>query len=197
MNHTIAAFDFDGTITTKDTLFDFIIFSKGRFKFILGIFTLLPILIFFKLKLIKNDVAKQRMFKYFFGSMPLTNFNQLGEAYSTRIDQILRKEAIEKIKWHQAQGHEVIIVSASIENWIKPWAEQMSIKTVLSTQAESVNGSLTGRFGSANCYGQEKVNRLKQFVTLTQDTTIYAYGDSSGDKELLSLAQFPFYRKFN
>ena len=60
--HTIAAFDFDGTITTKDTLFDFVKFHVGSKNFYKGLIFLSPILILYKLGFIRNDIAKQKLF---------------------------------------------------------------------------------------------------------------------------------------
>lgn len=193
---TIAAFDFDGTITTKDTLFDFVKFCVGNPRFFIGIIIISPILILFKLKLIKNSLAKQLMFAFYFKSMPIEKFNNFGLAYVKRINEIINPEAMDKIKWHQQQGHEVVIVSASIENWITPWANTQGIKTVLSTKIDSTDGKLSGKFASINCHGQEKVNRLLQYLDNNISMELYAYGDSNGDKELLALANHPFYRKF-
>ena len=65
----IAFFDFDGTITTKDSLLEIIKFQKGIPAFYTGLFFQLPWLIAFKIKIIPNDAAKQKMLTYFFGGM--------------------------------------------------------------------------------------------------------------------------------
>lgn len=191
MHRTIAAFDFDGTITTKDTLFDFIRFYVGTPKLLTGLVVLSPMLVWHKLGFIKNDVAKQKLFSYFFKNKSINEFDKIGQEYTQRIRQIVRPEILEKLKWHQDQNHTVIIISASIENWIKPWASLMCIQTVLATQIEVENNIIKGTFGSKNCYGQEKVNRLLDMFPNRCDYTLYAYGDSAGDKELLALADYP------
>lgn len=58
----IYAFDFDGTLTTKDTLIEFIRFSKGRVRLFLGFLLFSPLLILMKLHLYPNWKAKQRVF---------------------------------------------------------------------------------------------------------------------------------------
>lgn len=191
LNTTIAAFDFDGTITSKDTLFDFIQFYAGKKKLFKGLIILSPILISYKLGRIKNDIAKQKLFSHFFKNLSIEEFNKISREYAHRIREITRPEVLEKIKWHQAQRHTVIIVSASISNWIKPWAKEVGIEAVLATEILIKNNLIEGSFSSKNCYGQEKVNRLLTKCPNRKEYTLYAYGDSVGDKELLAFSDFP------
>lgn len=187
---TIAAFDFDGTITTKDTLFDFIKFNVGTRNLIKGLVMLSPTLIFYKLGLMTNNLAKQKLFAYFFKNKNITDFDQVCQNYIKRIDSICRVDILDKIRWHQSQNHTVIIVSASISNWIKPWADNRGIKMVLATEISVKENLIDGTFSSENCYGQEKVNRLLAEFPDRSKYLLYAYGDSAGDKELLALADF-------
>lgn len=188
---TIAAFDFDGTITSKDTLFDFIAFYFGTKKLLTGLIILSPILILYKLGFIKNNVAKQKLFSYFFRNKSIIQFNENCNKYSKRINSIIRKEIINKIRWHQEQGHITIIISASIKNWIEPWATEMKFDKILATEISITNNTITGEFSSPNCYGQEKVNRLLSEYPAKNEYILYAYGDSNGDKQLLELADYP------
>ena len=189
--HTIAAFDFDGTITTKDTLFDFVKFHVGSKNFYKGLIFLSPILILYKLGFIRNDIAKQKLFTYFFKNISIEVFNKVSEDYIKRIQKIIRPEIINKIRWHQSQNHRVIIISASISNWIKPWAKTMGIEKVLATEIATMDDLIVGTFNNANCYGQEKVNRFLAEFPDRAEYVLYAYGDSAGDKELLALADYP------
>lgn len=192
----LAIFDFDGTITAKDTLFDFIKFYVGKQRLYMGILILSPILISFKLGIINNEKAKQILFSYFFKGKRASNFDAICQQYAEYLPKILNQEAFGKIEWHQQQGHLVIIDSASIENWIAPWAKAMAINDVIGTKMEVMDGIITGQFDGKNCHGIEKVNRLVKRYPDYRSYTIYAYGDSNGDKELLSIADYPFYRKF-
>jgi HAD superfamily hydrolase (TIGR01490 family) len=192
----LALFDFDGTITTDDSLIKFIRFAVGDIKFITGMVLLSPMLIAYKLKLIPNYKAKQYMLAYFFKNMPESKFIQLSKEYSlTHIDTILRKKAMEKIQWHTQQKHKIIIVSASIECWLKPWCNKHNLD-LIGTKLEIKDGVITGKFLSKNCYGIEKVHRLQKQYNLDDYDYIYAYGDSHGDKELLKLADESFYKPF-
>lgn len=192
----IAAFDFDGTITTKDTLFDFIIFYVGKLRFAFGLLVLSPVLILYKIGFIKNSKAKEIMFSYFFKGKSIKDFDRICRLYAERINDILNDTIVNEIEAHKQSGHTVVIVSASISNWIKPWAYMSGISKVMGTEIEIKDDIITGRFSSPNCYGQEKVNRLINVYPNRQEYILYAYGDSRGDKELLELADYPtFLRK--
>ncbi len=193
---TLALFDFDGTITTNDSLLKFIRFVVGDIHFLIGLIALSPLLVAFKLKLIPNYKAKQKMLSWFFKGCSEERFNKVANEYSlTHIDKILRPKAIERLQWHQSQEHDIVIVSASLESWLKPWCSKNGFD-LIATQLEIKNGSVTGNLSSRNCHGQEKVNRIKQQYNLNDYDSIYAYGDSSGDKEMLALTEIAFYKPF-
>lgn len=192
----IAVFDFDGTITTKDTLFDFIKFYYGSASLIMGIFSILPILIAFKLRILPNEIAKQEFLYHFFAQKKYDEFKEKCNAYKERINNILRPKTMEKIKYHQNEEHKVIIISASIEDWILPWAKSMNIHEVYGTKLEIIDNTITGKLASKNCRGEEKVKRLLEIYPDRANYTLYMYGDSSGDKDILAIADHPFYRNF-
>jgi len=192
----LALFDFDGTITTDDSLIKFICFVVGDAKFIWGMILLSPMLIAYKLKLIPNYKAKQYMLSYFFKGTSEEKFMQVANEYSlNHIDTILRPKAMEKIAWHKEQGHKIVIVSASIECWLKPWCDENNLD-LIATKLEIKDGIVTGKFLTKNCYGIEKANRVQEQYDLSEYDHIYAYGDSRGDKELLELADESFYKPF-
>ena len=103
------------------------------------------------------------------------------------------------------------IVSASIDNWVRPFFEIRNLKgiQVLGTQIEVVDGKLTGHFKSNNCYGKEKVNRITEALVSSQashsestksfersEYEIEAFGDSRGDKEMLAFADKGHFKPF-
>jgi phosphatidylglycerophosphatase C len=192
----LAFFDFDGTITKDDSLIKFIRFVVGDIKTIWGMLLLSPMLITYKLKFIPNYNAKQRMLSYFFKGMSEQQFIKVAEEYSLKhIDTILRPKAMKKIVWHKKQGHTVVIVSASIEYWLKPWCDKNNLG-MIATKIEIKDGIVTGKFLGNNCHGIEKVNRIKKVYILKDYVYIYAYGDTRGDRELLELADESFYKPF-
>lgn len=193
----LSLFDFDGTITSKDSLADFIQYMVGKHAYYRGLMLLSPMLTAYKLKLISNHVAKETLISYFFKGWDRTQFQNMSDRYSIeKIDKIVRPNAIKRIRWHQKEGHKVVIVSASIECWLRKWSEKQNVE-LIATRLEMKNGKLTGKFATNNCYGIEKVNRIKEQYNLSEYSVIYAYGDSLGDKEMLSIATKRYYNYFD
>lgn len=188
----IAFFDFDGTITTKDTFKEFAIFAVGKVKFIHCLLLSAHNILAWKLGVKSNSYAKEKLFGRLYGGMPLDIFNDKCQQFSQHIETILKNDTIAKLKHHQQQDDYTTIVSASIENWIKPWAQLHNINMVLATQIEvDENGILTGRFSTPNCHGKEKANKIISSFPEIHKLVSYAYGDSSGDKDMFDLVTFP------
>ena len=189
----IYAFDFDGTLTTKDTLIEFIRYAKGSMALGLGFMRYAHLLVLMIIGLYPNYKAKQKVFAHFFKDTTLDDFNALCKAFAASSSHLLRPNAIEAIKHAIKEGSEVLIVSASIDNWVQPFFPQVK---VVGTQIEVIDGKLTGRFLSKNCYGQEKVNRILSLYPNRQDYHLTAYGDSRGDKEMLAFADESYFKPF-
>jgi len=189
----IYAFDFDGTLTTKDTLIEFIRYAKGSMALGLGFLRYAHLLVLMKLGLYPNYKAKQKVFAHFFKDTTLDDFNALCKAFAASSSHLLRPNAIEAIDLAIKEESEVVIVSASIDNWVQPFFPQVK---VVGTQIEVIDGKLTGRFLSKNCYGQEKVNRILSLYPNRQDYHLTAYGDSRGDKEMLAFADESYFKPF-
>ncbi len=196
MKKEIAFFDFDGTITTKDTLLEFIKFSKGNLKFWLGFLLNAPYIIAYKLKIITNQSAKEKVLKFFFHNTPATIFKEYCNTFSkTVLPQLIRPGALQEIRRLQQNGSLVVIVSASPENWIQHWADDMQVQ-LLASKLEIREGKITGKIIGKNCHGKEKVRRIIEFYTLSDYDHIIAYGDSKGDMPMLRLAKTSFFKPF-
>jgi phosphatidylglycerophosphatase C len=192
----LVLFDFDGTITTRDTLLEFLLFYKGIFKVGIGAIVLSPMLMLFALKLIPNWKAKQILLKYFFGSIDRDTFNRVCREFATtKLPTLVRPKALHMIEQYKRDNAMVIVVSASPENWIGPWCEQHGLH-YLATQLDVVDNKITGQICGKNCYGPEKVSRIKGKYSLDNFDEIIAYGDSSGDREMFSIAHHTFYKPF-
>jgi phosphatidylglycerophosphatase C len=190
----LALFDFDGTITFKDTLFDFILYSTGRRTFIPGLFILLPVMILYFIKIIPNWKAKELVLSYFFKGWDTDWFNEAALKYSNeRIPVILRKEAIDGLNYHVSQKDKIVIVSASVETWIKGWCMKNGFD-LIGTRLEIIDKKITGKLLTKNCNGIEKVNRINEKYILKDYNKIYAYGDSRGDMPMLGLADEKYFR---
>lgn len=193
---SIAFFDFDGTITTRDTLAELLKFKVGRLKYYTGILFLSPVLVLFKLGLLSNHRAKEIMLEYFLKGDSATEFNALcREFVETRLPALFRKGALAEIRRHLQNNTQVVIVTASPENWVQPWCQQFNLECI-ATKLKIRNGKLTGKIAGQNCSGEEKVKHILKRYNLSYYTKIYAYGDTSGDLPMLSLATDSYYKPF-
>ena len=196
MKKGIAFFDFDGTVTNKDSMFKLFQFIHGYRKLCLGLLFFIPAFLKFKLGFTDRQTAKESLLRYFLGGMEEADFEEKCAAFSVLfLDCIVREEALKKIYWHKENQHDVVLVSASAENWLTAWCSRHNIKCI-ATRLESVDGKITGKIFGKNCYGEEKSKRIREEYSLADFEKIYAYGDSNGDKNMLALAHFPFYRCF-
>lgn len=193
----LALFDFDGTITTRDTLIEFILFTHGPVKALLGFFILSPFLVLMKLKLYPNWRAKEKVLSWFYKGKKESELKADSERFVKNVvPKLIRNKALVRIEEHIKNEDTVYVVSASPEIWVDLWAKRHGLKSIGTRLELNKNGTFTGKISGKNCYGPEKVNRINEVVNLESFDRIYAYGDSRGDKELLSVADYPYFKKF-
>lgn len=196
MKKNIAFFDFDGTVTTKDTMLVFLRSLAGDYRFGLKMLLFSPVFMQLKLGLISNHGAKELMLKRFIGGMTEAEFKHYCYKFAKEIlPSLIRDQAMKAIRAHQNDGADVVIVSASPEYWIKDWCIANGM-FLIATRLEVVNGKMTGMINGHNCYGSEKVDRIRKEVDLDKYESIFAYGDTEGDKPMLAIAHHAFYKPF-
>lgn len=189
----IAAFDFDGTLTDRDSLVPFLFYRYGRPKTYLKLILLLPSFIAFLVGLLSRQQVKERILTSFFQGTSMQTLRESALGYAnTKLDKFIKPDTLQLLRWHQQQGHRCIIISASPDVYLIPWAEKEGIKDVISSRLEvTPEGKITGRLIGKNCWGPEKSRRLLELLGPKKDFYLYAYGDSRGDRELLALADSP------
>ncbi len=142
-----------------------------------------------KLKLIPNQVAKERVLRFFFGGMPVEQFNSRCRDFAKDvIPSLVRPAALEVIRKEKENQSVVSVVSASPENWVKFWCDAQGIGC-LSTRLQVVSQKITGSIEGNNCYGPEKARRIRDSFKLPDYSIVVAYGDSRGDREMFELAK--------
>lgn len=192
----LALFDFDGTLTKTDAFIRFLSFSHGPIRFCLLMILASPVLFLYKANIISNARAKEKLFSLFYKGMDIAVFNRYVDRFiEQKLPGMLRIEAIERLNWHLAQKHEVVVVSANFDLLIEKWCKQRNIP-FLCTCLDVKDNKLTGKFSGKNCYGAEKVNRIKLLYQLEQFDEIFAYGDSKGDLAMLEIAHRKYFKCF-
>ena len=193
----VVAFDFDGTYTLHDTLPCFLKHAFGKWAYLWGLVLCLPWIALFKLHIIKGGKAKERLIGHFTKGMPRERFIQLCEDFLSQRPKLERPQARDAMDRALADGDQVMVVTASIRDWVEPWFRDRDV-TVLGTEVEvDENGILTGRFACPNCNGAEKWRRIVEAVPDVEQRKLVAYGDSHGDSVMLSHADKAYLRDFD
>ena len=191
----LALFDFDKTLSDRDTLFDFhsLHFGKSRVcAWALGHgFSLLGC----PLGWTDRGELKEHFLSHFWRGVPYEEFARAARKYSLEdMPRVVRPRALKVLEEHLERGDRVLVISASIKEWLEPWCLAKGVDQVLATEMEVREGVLSGALAIPNCRGPEKVRRLREILNPEEYSPIYAYGDSDGDREMLALADRPVYR---
>ena len=126
--------------------------------------------------------------------MQVAKLDKLGEKYAKKhLPAMLRPGAMEQLRWHQSRGDHVIVVSASLDTYLRPWCKSMKVDLICSTLAKEAQ-IYTGKYQQGDCSHSQKAKRLQSAINLKQYREIYAYGDTPEDKALLKLATIPVYQ---
>ena len=188
----VACFDFDGTLTRTDTLGPFLRETAGTGALLRAFAADAPRLVLAAIGLASRDVAKERMLRRLFAGRDLSDLAVRGREYGDRVaTKQLRPDMIARVRWHESEGHEVAIVSASLDLYIDRVAELLRIPTVLCSRlAVDAEGRVMGRIVGGNCRGPAKLARIREHFG-ADGYELWAYGDSGGDAEMLAAAEHP------
>ncbi len=186
----VAAFDFDGTLARRDTLVPFLRQACGSHRVLLA--TALAVR-----RARNRDELKLALLHRLFRGWPEAHVHHHGRTYASTLPTLFRPEMAERLQWHQREGHDVVIVSASLHAYLRPLADHLGLDGVLAVElACGPDGLLTGAVvGGSNTRGLGKVARLRAWLDTRfgpgAEVELWAYGDSAGDEELLALADHP------
>ncbi|MBV1774209.1 HAD-IB family hydrolase [Burkholderiaceae bacterium DAT-1] len=193
--YTLAAFDFDGTITTGDSLQVFLRELSGWHGLIGGALQSSPWLCLAFLKIISRHSAKEQLLGAMLKGRSYADLDAAAKQFAEgTLESMVRPEMRERIRWHQNQGHRVVLVSASPSLYLRYWAARHGFETVLSTEMEWQNGVFTGNLAGRNCWGPEKVSRLAAWWGDHPPAVLHAYGDTRGDREMIARADHAWFR---
>lgn len=190
----LVLFDFDGTLTTRETLPDFLRFATPprRLRFGKLLFAL-PVLAY-RLKLLPVHALRTLLVRYAFGGLPRAAVEDAGRRFAvTVLPALVRPEMQARLDAHRAQGDTIVVVSGGFDVYLAPWCEAQGVELVCSS-LESEGGRLTGRYAGAQCVAGEKVRRVRDRYDFAAYREVHAHGDTHEDHALLALAHVATYR---
>ena len=188
----IAAFDFDGTLTRRDTFIPFLAHLSWT-RLLAALLRAAPALAGFALRLRSNEEAKAALCRAALKGRSSTELVRIARAWVRTIP--LRPALVERLRWHQQRGHHCVLVSASPDTYLQEVARYLGFDDLICTRmAVDGQGRLTGGFDGPNCWGPEKLRRLAERFGPLGRYELYAYGDSRGDQWMIDAAQHAWYR---
>lgn len=184
-----AFFDFDGTLTSGDSLMPFLKYCVGSKIFYFKLVLLAPTLLGYFAKLIANDKAKEKVISTYIGGWHQDKLTILANAFCNEVlINMQRKSGMEKLNYHKKKGHYCVLVSASPELYLLPWAKLHGFNAIIATKLTFDNNLLTGELSGDNCYGEKKVKRIVELFGGNCWQNSFAYGDSTADLPMLKKA---------
>ncbi|MGA6877856.1 HAD family hydrolase [Acinetobacter sp. AND/436] len=187
----LALFDFDGTLYEHDSFTGFIFYSLGKRHILKRGLTTLPWIIAYYLKLYPAHKMRPKLYSAMFKGSDLKTIQPLAQQYADKILKGLEPSLLKQLNQHQQLGHKVILVSATIDLYLEMIAQALSVELICS-KVEIKNGKLTGKYLTPDCSCLQKKLRILEAVNLADYETIYAYGNSEEDAEMLSLATYSY-----
>jgi phosphatidylglycerophosphatase C len=185
----VAAFDFDGTLTRRDSLYPFLVSVRGLGAVTTATARLAPRLGLMAIGRVDREATKERLMTSLLADYPADELEAAGVRYADHLATRLRPDMVERVDWHRAAGHELVLASASPSVYLEPLGAQLGFAAVLATRLEiGPDRRMTGRLDGGNCRGHEKVIRLCEWLGSREPAEVWAYGDSEGDRELLAFA---------
>ena len=190
----LALFDFDGTITTREMMPDFVRMAVPRARLRLWGALLAPWVFGYKAGWVSGSSIRSKIVRAGFRGMPEADYRAAGERFARHVlPRVLRPQAMSRIAWHKARGDTVVVVSGGFDVYLSHWCRAQGID-LLCSKLEVVDGVLTGRFDGAQCVREEKARQVRERYVLHDFSAVHAYGDTAEDAELLALADESWFR---
>lgn len=190
----VAAFDVDGTLTTRDCVVPFLVRLAGWRRVISASLRHPVLLLATSIGRGDRDRLKEFVVGRLVRGRSRAALDEMGRLFARQhASGWLRDDTLDRLRWHRESGHHIVLVSASLRSYLEPLADEAfgGVHAVLCTDVEvSPDGTCTDRLAGGNCRGAEKSRRLEAWIG-DRSATIYAYGDSAGDRELLAMADHP------
>ena len=168
-------YDFDKTIYNKDSTFQFYFFCLKKNLFLLRFaFIQIWYLLIYIFGLIDKTKFKSGFFSFLKGIVNIDGY----------LFEFWQKNQRYINGWYIKQKKDTdVIISASPEFLLLPICRILGVKNLIASKVDEK----TGKFYSKNCYGEEKLLRLKNDLNINKIDRFYS--DSLSDSPLASISK--------
>lgn len=189
----LALFDFDGTLTTRETFPDFMRYAVARPRLLAGGVLLAPVVFGYRRGLVAGNPTRASIVQVGLRGVDAARLRGKGETFARdMLPAVLRTDAMARLQWHRERGDRIVIVSGGLDVYLAPWCAAQGVEVLCSVLAER-NGRIIG-YAGAQCVGDEKVRRVRVLCDPQAYTAVHAYGDTHEDLALLAMAHHRTYR---
>lgn len=190
-NKNLALFDFDGTLCNKDSFTGFIFHALSKRHIVKQGIKILPWIQAYYLNAYSAPAMRSKLFRTMFTDANALELNTLAQEYAAQLMSQLNGSLFKQLKQHQTLGDDVVLVSASIDIYLESVCELLEID-LICTQTETIDHVYTGHYVSPDCSSEQKRLRILEKYNPDEYASIYAYGNSHEDNEMLALADYRY-----
>ena len=186
----VAAFDVDGTLTVRDCVRPFLV-QVGGWQGLATALARRPLRSAGAMARRDRDSFKELMVGGVLRGRLVAQVEALGESFAEKVEAgWLRADTVGRLRWHQRMGHRIVLVSASLSPYLRPLGRRLGVDDVLCSEPLKEGDRFGDGLLGANCRAAEKVRRLDEWLASRNlvGASVWAYGDSDGDRELLARA---------
>ena len=191
-NKSLVCMDVDGTLCRIDSFTRFVFYALPWWQIVWRGLPVLPWIVAYFLKLYPAHFMRPRLFHCMFRGTSFHRIDVKAQSYAKWMLTQLNPEVYEALKNHIQQQHDVVLVSAGVDVYLKHFAKRLGVKLMCS-QAEIKHGKLTGRYLTADCSNEQKVIRIQASYDLRSFDMVYAYGNSDEDVPMLKMADVAYW----
>jgi phosphatidylglycerophosphatase C len=205
----LAVFDFDGTLTTRDSSLPFLAFAAGRARLAASLVLRGPLLLADLTLAVGRSRASAdgwsllrerwelavhgRLLGALFRGRTEADLRELGRRFAAEaLDAMVAPAALAQVAWHRSRGHRCVLVTGSLDTYMEPWGLRAGFERVLASRvAHDLERVVVGGFEGEPCWGDAKLARLREAVGPLEDYTVVVYGNEPADRQLLDAADLP------
>jgi len=189
----LALFDFDGTLTLRETFPDFMRYAVARWRLVVGGALLAPVVFGYRRGWVAGNPTRASIVQMGLRGVDAACLRAQGEAFARDVlPGVLRPAAMARLAWHRERGDRIVVVSGGLDVYLAPWCAAQGVELLCSVLAER-NGRISG-YAGPQCVGEEKVRRVRALCDPAAYAAVHAYGDTHEDHALLAIAQHRTYR---
>ena len=189
----LALFDFDGTLTTRETFPDFMRYAVARPRLLAGGVLLAPVVFGYRRGWVAGNPTRASIVQVGLRGVDAVRLRTQGETFARDVlPGVLRPDAMARLQWHRERGDRIVVVSGGLDVYLAPWCATQGVELACSVLAER-GGCITG-YAGPQCVGKEKVRRILALCDPQAYAAIHAYGDTHEDEAMLAMAHHRTYR---